>query len=314
MFDRYSTAWNEFVWIEAIFTFTYTWICTMLKINWGVHSAWGIVVNYTVGSLGSSCKAFHYPKMSLVNACKKEKEIYKTNIYFVADDCCSTNYEVGFFRFIDKHMKSTDISHTVISCRWRSSYQKEVVITFWCSSWTRTRIFNTICGGLLFVQRSNVDFRYVDIGTNVGQYCLNFRCIKRNSSNHQFKWQTIWLLDWGVIKISVLIWYTFFLIHHFPLRACVNGFLVAGLLSSDFQLFVVLIYCFHSSYPHMQNLSLESLESSTTTTLFSIPYLVHDFNQWKIQNKTISLRCTKKRRNIPLSFINVGIEAIIQLV
>jgi hypothetical protein len=42
----------------------------------------------------------------------------------------------------------------------------------------------------------------------------------------------------------------------------------------------------------MQNLSLQSLES--LTTLFSIPYLVHDFNQWKIQNKTISISCTKR--------------------
>jgi hypothetical protein len=59
----------------------------------------------------------------------------------------------------------------------------------------------------------------------------------------------------------------------------------------------------------MQNLSFES-----STTLFSIPYLVHHFNQWKIQNKTISISCTKKGRHKLLSFINVGIEAIIQLV
>ena len=131
---------------------------------------------------------------------------------------------------------------------------------------------------------------------------------KRNSSNHQFKRETILLLDWGVLKKSVLIWYTFFLIHH----SCVIGFFVAGLLSSHYQIWAVLIYCFHSWYPHMQNLSLQSLESSTT--LFSIPYLVHDFNQWKIQHKTISISCTKKGRNTLLSFINVGIEAIIQLV
>ena len=110
---------------------------------------------------------------------------------------------------------------------------------------------------------------------------------KRNLSNHEFKWQTIWLLDWGVLKKSVLIWYTFFLIHH----SCVIGFFVADLLSSHNQIFAVLIYCFHSSYPHMQNLSLQSLESSTT--LLSIPYLVHYFNQWTIQKKTISISCTK---------------------
>jgi len=34
---------------------------------------------------------------------KKKKEIYQTNICFVADDYYSTNYEV-FFGFIDKRM------------------------------------------------------------------------------------------------------------------------------------------------------------------------------------------------------------------
>ena len=95
MLDRYPTAWNEFLWIEAIFTFAYTCIFTILKINWGMYSIWGIVVYYNVGSLASSCKACLYPTMSLLNVCKKEKEIYKTNICIGADDYCSTNYE-GF--------------------------------------------------------------------------------------------------------------------------------------------------------------------------------------------------------------------------
>ena len=104
MFDRYSTAWNEFVWIETIFTFAYTCIFTILKINWG------IVVYHNVGSLASSCKAFLYPKMSLLNVCKKEKEIYKTNICFVADGYCSTNYE----GFSDSLINAWHISRIII--------------------------------------------------------------------------------------------------------------------------------------------------------------------------------------------------------
>jgi len=51
------------------------------------------------------------------------------------------------------------------------------VITFLRLSRARYWIVNAI-GGLFFVERSNVVFRYVDIGGNVGQYCLNFRCIR----------------------------------------------------------------------------------------------------------------------------------------
>jgi hypothetical protein len=63
-------------------------------------------------------------------------------------------------------------------CRWRSSYQREIVITYLRLSRARYWIVNTICGGLFFVQSSKVVYRYVDIGTHVGQYCLNFRCIR----------------------------------------------------------------------------------------------------------------------------------------
>ena len=77
MCDRYSMAWNEFVWIEAIFTFAYMWIFAILKINWGVHSVWGIVVYYNVGSLESSCKACLYPKMSTLMYVKKNKKYTK---------------------------------------------------------------------------------------------------------------------------------------------------------------------------------------------------------------------------------------------
>lgn len=106
---------------------------------------------------------------------------------------------------------------------------------------------------------------------------------------------------------SVLICITFFLIYHSTLRVCVIGWVVVGLLSSDNQLFAALAYRFHISYSHTQNLSLES-----STTLFSIPYLVHDFNKWKIQNKAISITYKYNRRNELFYFMNRRMKTLVQ--
>jgi hypothetical protein len=87
-------------------------------------------VYYNVGSLASSCKACLYPTMSLLNVCKKEKEIYKTNICIGADDYCSTNYE-GFSKYTRVSKCKDDLdSQELISCRWISNKQNVMFLLF----------------------------------------------------------------------------------------------------------------------------------------------------------------------------------------
>ena len=64
-----------------------------------MHSVWGIVVHYTVGSLALPRNVF---TQSMQMYTKRKRNIQK-QVYAVVADDCSTNCE-GKIRFIDKGM------------------------------------------------------------------------------------------------------------------------------------------------------------------------------------------------------------------